>query len=589
MTIMVDSQNNPSNWIQRLYRPAVAAGAVAVLFCLGVGAVMVWDAARVNVLDPLNTPALKEMKARLVLQPGDEPLRKQIRELDLQVRREYVARRWQLERGRYLLAGGVAAFLLFAGLAVAARKRAPMPQKFSPEAQGCVPSSVAPRIAVLAGGLAIAVGLFALTINGRGEASWLGQFAAPPPEEAPQAGPAYPSDEEVARNWPRFRGPGGLAQYSGAEVSTQWDGASGSGIAWKTPIALSGMSSPVAWGDRVFLTGATKNKRELYCLDATAGKVLWTKSVDTGTPVDPEANDPDEQTGFAASTAATDGRRVCAIFANGDLACFDYSGKQLWARSLGHPESTYGYASSLTICKDLLLVQYDQGTSDQKKSALIAFKLSNGVVAWKAPREVDCSWSTPTVAVIAGREQVITVSKPLVISYDGATGKELWRATWVEGYAEVAPSPAVAGGNVIVTNSGASVTAIPAAGDGDVTAKIAWTSKDSLPDICSPLGFGDLVLLVDSSGVVTCYQAADGKKVWQQELNVAISSSPVLANGRIYLFDRDGKAYVLQAGREFKQLAVNSLGEPCYSSPAMVDGRIYIRTAKHLICIGKSK
>ena len=175
----------------------------------------------------------------------------------------------------------------------------------------------------------------------------------PTPKSQPHAAEPPPSDAEIAKAWPRFRGPGGLGISAYTNVPDAWDAASGKGIVWKTPVPLPGNNSPVVWGKRVFLSGADKHRREVYCFDADSGKLVWRQNV-PGTPQStakpPEVTD---DTGYAAPTTATDGRRVFAIFANGDLAAFDVSGKPAWAKSLGIPENSYGHASSLDHLQEL--------------------------------------------------------------------------------------------------------------------------------------------------------------------------------------------------------------------------------------------
>jgi outer membrane protein assembly factor BamB len=595
---MAESMNNPTPVAQAplaragLRGAAWFSAAVAAAFCIVVGAIMAADYTRISVLDPLDTPALKTMKEQLGKDSSNQELRGQIRKLDLQVRGQYSRSRSRIETGRFLLLSGVTVMLLAGGIAMACQKRPPMPSKmgalpFATKAREGFLVQQLPKLTVAAVACILGGGLALLTVLKGTGAIW-----KPAPVElagSPAQSDEYPSDDEVNRNWPNFRGPGGLGISPAADTPMQWDAKSGSGIVWKVPIPLAGNNSPVVWGDRVFLTGATGQKRSVFCFDAANGKLLWERPVDSGAKTNPDAEPPSDDTGYAASTAATDGRRVCAIFANGDLACFDFAGRGLWTKSLGQPESAYGHASSLLMDRGLVLVQYDQGSAEGNKSAMLAFHAQSGKPAWKAARDVDNSWSSPILFSLDGRRQLVTVARPWVIAYNPADGKELWRAKWLEGYADVAPSPAYAAGRIIVANAQASVAAIPADGSGDVTARLAWQASEGLPDICSPLAFDGLAMLVESGGGITCYDVATGKKVYQHNLQVAVNSSPVLAGGRIYLLDREGVAHILQAGREFKELGRSSLGEPCVTTPAFAGGRLYVRGQNHLFCIGKSR
>ncbi|MDP6381260.1 MAG: PQQ-binding-like beta-propeller repeat protein, partial [Phycisphaerae bacterium] len=201
-------------------------------------------------------------------------------------------------------------------------------------------------------------------------------------------------------------------------------------------------------------------------------------------------------------------------------------------------------------------------------------------------RTVASSWTTPIVIDAGGRRQLITCATPWVLAYDPADGTELWGAEFLLG--DVAPSPIFAGGLVFAVNDGAVLAAIRPDGDGVVTdTKIVWKAHDGLPDIASPVSDGNLVYLVAAGGLITCYDAADGKKVWEKYLERNYTASPSLVGNRIYLLDMDGVMLMLEAGREFKELGQAELGEECHASPAFADGRIYIRSEGHLYCIGK--
>jgi outer membrane protein assembly factor BamB len=391
---------------------------------------------------------------------------------------------------------------------------------------------------------------------------------------------------EWAQEWPVFRGPGGAGVATAKEAPTHWDGAKGEGIVWKTAVPLPGWNSPVAWGSRVFLSGADKSRREVYCFDADRGTLLWKMAA----PLLPGGGKGEvkvmEDTGYAPSTMAADGKRVFAIFPNGDLFCLDFAGKPVWSRPLGTPENTYGHASSLTMYRSRLIVQFDQG-SDLKegKSALLALDAATGKTAWQTKRPAPSSWSTPIVIRTGKRDQIITCANPLVIAYDAATGAELWRAECLGG--EVVPSPTFAGGAVIVACLGANMAAIRPDGTGNVTkTKVAWTASDNLPDIASPLGAGDLIFLATGDGMVTCVDAANGKKLWEHPYDTPTRSSPILVGRNVYLTDQKGVTHIFEAGRAFKEVGSASLGEEVQTTPAFAGGRVYIRGKQNLYCVG---
>jgi outer membrane protein assembly factor BamB len=291
-----------------------------------------------------------------------------------------------------------------------------------------------------------------------------------------------------------------------------------------------------------------------------------------------------EDTGFAAPTAITDGQRVYAIFANGDTVCIDFSGEQIWARNVGPFDNMYGYASSLAMYQNLLLVLLDQASAEDELSELIAIDGATGRTVWRARRPVPNSWATPIVINTGERHEVITCGSPWVIAYEPATGKELWMAECLGG--DVAPSPVYAAGLVFVTNAYELLAAIRPGGQGNVTeTHIVWTAEDGLPDICSPLASDELVFLLETYGLLTCYDAKDGKKVWEEDLAETFEASPSLVGDRVHLITEEGLMIIIKADREFEEVGRCELGENVSSSPAFMDGRIYIRGEEHLYCI----
>ncbi len=391
-----------------------------------------------------------------------------------------------------------------------------------------------------------------------------------------------PTAEQYRANWPRFRGPDGGGVFSG-DVPLSFDVKSGANIAWKAEVPDEGHSSPVIWGDRVFLSGGDEEKREVMCFDAQSGKLLWKSAVPADENTE-KAKVPDE-CGMAASTMAADGQRVFAMFTNGDLAAFTLDGTPVWTKHLGAPKNQYGHAASLLTWGGRVIVQLDQGEPDDKLSKLIAFDGATGAPAWEKPREVGASWSTPVAFEAAGKAQLITLAVPWVISYSPADGSELWRAECLDG--EVTPSPVLAGGALLVVSPANKLQSIRPDGSGDVSkSHLGWIAEDGIPDVTSPVSNGELVFLLTSGGVLTCYDAKTGKKQWEQDFAEDCSASPSIAAGRVYFITRKGVLIAVEAAREFKDLARSPLGENVFASPGFARGRIFIRGVKHLFCIG---
>ncbi len=568
---------------------AVVAGVLASIICI----LLLSNYLLFKISDPLDSKRLIELRDSLRRQPDDVSLKEQIRELDLQLRREYFRRREFSRIGAYLLLGSTSVFLIGAGIAASYRKKLPMPGQASEAWQDARAAALARQAVAVFGAFVFGFAL-ALVILDSGlqyqvsssEQEVPGQTASVEQAPAEESGMPYPSAEEIKRNWPRFRGPGGLGVSSYTNVPASWDGETGQGILWKTPIPLPGKNSPVVWGDRIFLTGANEAERAVYCFDANTGEMLWGRAVENVPFGEPEPPEVSEDTGFAAPTATTDGQRVYAIFANGDLICFDFDGKQIWARNLGPFDSMYGYASSLNMYQNLLIVLLDQGGAEDGISEIIGIEGTSGKTVWETARPVPNSWATPIIIDTGEREEVITCGSPWVIAYQPATGEELWRAKCLGG--DIAPSPVYGNGLVFVTNTYEVLAAIRPGGQGDVTeTHIAWTAEDGLPDICSPLTNGELVFLLETYGLLTCYDARDGTKVWEQDLDEAFTASPSLAGDNLYFLTDDGIMIIIEASREFREIGRSKLGENFEACPAFLDGRIYIRGEENLYCIAQ--
>lgn len=589
-----------------IYWTAVVTGAFSCLVCV----LLVISFVRQSTNLPLDTPQYLELKQRLAEDPQNVAVQSQLRQLDVQLRDIYFRQQTFARRGAYLLFGGVFATLLLWQWAFTVQRQLPEPKSSDIGADG--PTN---HWSQWACGVTIAL-LLLLTFSSRaiypsvlpGSLDELDVAAqggssspsAPPDDTQPQASdeeiqstpqpptPQPPTPEEFAANWHRFRGPHGAGVSAYADVPQAWDGTSGDGILWKTPVALPGLSSPIVWQKRVFLTGATPDKREVYCFDADTGSLLWQSAVETGSQHQEEL-EVDDSTGYAAPTPATDGQRVYAIFANGDLAAFDYEGNPIWALSLGMPDNHYGHASSLAIHQDLLIVQFDQGSDDDGKSKLLAIRGATGETAWETTRDLAMSWATPIVVEHEAVARVITCAEPWVIAYSADDGSEIWRANCLDG--EVGPSPVYANGIVYVANDNAAVVAIRDGGQGDVTeTNVLWSAEYALPDICSPLVTDQYVLLAASYGALASYDRETGgeEPIWEEELESIMRSSPSLVGNRIYLIGEEGKGWVANVNAEGLQyVAENDLGEPCSTSPAFQPGRIYIRGEQHLFCIGE--
>ena len=394
-----------------------------------------------------------------------------------------------------------------------------------------------------------------------------------PPGSVPAAleaaAASAPSREAIMKNWPNLRGPFGQGIACHATPPIDFDAAAGKNVRWKAPIPKPGASSPVVWGGRVFLTGADTTAREIYAFDTANGKMLWQQAARQTAEV-PEVS---EEFGHAASTGATDGKLFFAIFSTGDLVAVDMNGEVAWTRSLGTPKSSYGYASSLIVYKQLF-VQMDDGNS----ASLYALDPATGKTVWQKKRKVRQSWASPIIVVSDDREMVVLAENPTASAYDVNTGEVIVSTKCLAG--EVAPSPASAGGTMIVANESANLSAISL-----TSGAILWSGEDDLPDVASPLATDDFVFTASSSGVVNCYDLGTGRKWWTQEFDESFYPSPIMADSRIYAMDNRGTLHVFRASKTFEPVADSKLGEESVATPAFAGNAIFIRGKDNLYCI----
>lgn len=590
----MDDKVSPRHvWAQTCSRIALISG----VFSLVLGGMLIANSFRLyrgpgnGKVRLVEASALLPLKAALREDPKNEALKQKIRRLDRELRQDYFRMEKLATRGGWSLMGGVAVFLTSLQLARQLKRPAiPIPVIPSRKEDPVQASALAAKAVT---GTALGLATLTLALVWNVDRQWPGDVSNPAatgakPSATGMDDPAwFAPPEEFAKNWPRFRGPDGSGNTALTDLPETWDGPSGKNVLWKSEIGLPGENSAVIWGNKVFLTGADAKRRELYCFDATTGALLWKEAV--GTPQSERAEAPEvmEDTGFAAPTAATDGRRVFAIFANGDIAGFTTDGKRLWARSLGTPENMYGHATSLTMWRNRVIVVFDQADAEAGKSKIMALDAATGNPVWTTPREVANSWVSPILINYQNREQIITSADPWVIAYDPATGKELWKAECMKG--DVATSPVFANDRVYLGCDQTAVTAIKPDGSGNVTkTKIAWKNEEAgLPDMCSMFCDGPRVYTL-VFGVFHAFDALTGEHLWEHDTGEKFQASPCLIQGKIHLLTTEGVMIIGEASKEgFKETGRAALGEGAGASPAFAPGKIYLRGKKHLFCIGK--
>ena len=371
-----------------------------------------------------------------------------------------------------------------------------------------------------------------------------------------------------------FRGNNSSGMSSAREIPTKWDLASGENIEWKSEIPKHGYNSPVINGNRIFLTGADEQARELYCYDLFTGELLWTLAATgiTGSPAQmPKTTD---DTGLAASTVTTNGKFVCAVFASGDLICADMEGKRVWAKNLGVPDNHYGYASSLLAFGNSLIVQYD----NPNVKYVVSLDIATGNELWRKTRTGKPAWSSPVITYVNNNPQLLLLGDPSFVAYNPTNGEQLWRVDCMGG--EVASSPCGVEGVVFGASEYATLIAIDATAGTEL-----WRSNDFLPEVASLAATKDFVYVATSYGVLASFDAKTGELKHYHELDSEFYSSPMIVEGKLFLFSNHGEMFIFSTNSDFKQLGKISTGETTYATPAFTDGRIVVRTEKGLYCV----
>ena len=386
-----------------------------------------------------------------------------------------------------------------------------------------------------------------------------------------------------AENWPGWRGPRGDGTCIEQDVPANWDPA---GALWKTELPGKGHASAIVWGDRVLTVTALPETKEriLLCIDRTTGKILWQQTVVQG-----PLHKINKENSYASGTPATDGQRVYVTFRVGDdivVAAHDLvSGRQLWLVRPGTHVGEWGFSTEPVLYKDKVIIDGDS----KGDSFLIALGREDGETLWRKNRtNKGISYSAPFIREMAGRNQLIQCGDRCVASFDPDTGEQLWTVDGPSQEFVASPVYSEKAGLVFISSSWPkrALLAIRPDGRGNVTeTHIAWSNTKGAPYVPSMIVADDLMLSVNRGGMAFCYEAATGKVLWQQKLG-RHHASPVLVGGRIFFINDDGQVNVIKPGRQLERVATYELGESCYASPAISDGRIYLRGFKHLFCIG---
>jgi outer membrane protein assembly factor BamB len=421
-------------------------------------------------------------------------------------------------------------------------------------------------------------------------------------------------------NWPAFRGRSASGVADGQKLPDTWDGVKGTNIRWKVPVRGLAHSSPIAWGDRIYVTSAISSRPDatfkpgLYgegtasedrtehqwivlALDSRTGRTIWTQTAYRGAPKEKRHI----KATYANATPVTDGRYVVAFFGSQGLYAFDMDGKPIWKKDLGVlnagaydvPSYEWGTASSPIIYRNLVIVQCDT----QNESFVLAADAATGKTVWKTLREELPSWGTPTVYEGGGRAELVTNASNFVRGYDPETGRERWRLG--RSSKITAPTPVFSNDLVIVASGRAPerpIFAIRPGGEGDITptdgqtssANVRWSKTGRGSYMPTPLIYGGILYVLGNAGLFDAYDLETGNEIYRQRIEhggSGFSASPVAADGKIYLASEDGDIFVVRSGRTFELLAKNPIGEPLMATPALAGGTMFVRGQRNLYAI----
>lgn len=424
-----------------------------------------------------------------------------------------------------------------------------------------------------------------------------------------------------AGDWPQFRGPSASGIGDGTKPPLKWDATKGTNIAWQVEIPGLANSSPVVWGERIFVTTAVSSdvkqtfrtglygdtdsvndssphQWKVFAIDRKTGKILWQQTAHEGVPKTKRH----PKSSQASPSPATNGKVVVAYFGSEGLYAYSTAGELLWKKDLGlqsagwffDPDSEWGAGSSPVIYKNTVIVQCDR----QKDSFIAAYDLQDGRQVWRTARAEIPSWGTPTIVPAKDRTEVVTNAPKAIRGYDADTGKELWS---LGPNSEITCTTPVSAAGLIFVTAGyppvQPIYAIKVGSSGDLTLKdgkessdaIAWSKQRGGVYLPSPLVYGEHLYTVSNNGILSQYDAKTGNRLYQQRVGEGGSfvASPVAAAGRLYIASEDGDVYVAKAGTQYELLAKNPMGEPVLATPALAGDLLIVRSARHLFAIAE--
>ena len=585
---------------------------ISAIFVVAFSIMLITNYFQVKGTTPLQTEVVETLKELNDRNANNPVLQEQIRQLDLLARRAYFVQIDHLMAGIYILLGMLVIFIICTRLYFARSKDIP-DKEIDPIDEWAIKTKARKYVVWVATGIAAAALVFVVLTSPylqptNPEKSELmadlqetGDMSIPESdienftdieeitEEEIETDTIEANDtdniiaEEVVEivepvvskvTHNAFRGNNSNGTSSAKGVPTRWNLSDKTNIAWRQDIPRKGYNSPVINGNRVFFSGADEQARELFCYDLTTGEKLWSLLADNipGSPA--QAPKTTDDTGLAASSVATNGNQVCAIFGTGDIICADMNGNRIWAKNVGVPDNSYGYSSSLLIFGNFVFVQYD----NQNTSKIVALDIATGAERWNKARSEKSTWSSPIIAWIGNTPQLVLMGNPNITAYNPNNGEQLWTVSCMSG--EVGASACSSNGIIFGASEYAKMVAINGT-DGT----ILWESNDLLPEVASPVATKDNLYIATSYGVVANFDTQTGELRKEHELSTEFYSSPVIVEGKIYLFCNKGKMHIFSANNDFNLLHSFDTGEQTFATPAFTDGKIVVRTEKSIYCV----
>jgi len=398
----------------------------------------------------------------------------------------------------------------------------------------------------------------------------------------------------TAEEWPQWRGPMLNGTSSEKNLPIRWS--TTENVTWKLAMPERSGSTPIVWGDYVFLNVGEGSNLSLWAVDRTSGAVRWKRPLSAG-------NRRMMKQQMSSPSPVTDGRSVWVMTGTGVLKAFDFSGKELWGRDIqadyGRFGLQWGYASSPLLFEDSLYVQVLHGMHTDDPSYLLRIDKATGKTVWRVLRmtrarfESPDAYTTPALLKHGNSTEIVITGGDVVTGHDPATGQELWRADGLnpsnDGSYRIVASPVVYGDLLFAPSRERPLLALKPGGRGDVTKSHVLWSFNNGPDVPTPVSDGTYLYSINDRGILYCLDARTGKVIYgpQRLRNATYSGSAVLADGRIYITDEDGVTTVIRSGPKFELLSQNDLQDYTLSSPAISDGQIFVRTASFIYAIGR--